>query len=51
MKFQNKAEYFVLCPVAWLLHGGFKRGVVNTHMGYYILKKLDPEAVDMVVES
>ena len=41
----------MLFPLAWLLHVVFKRGDMNTHMGFSLLKKLDPEAVDMVVES
>ena len=51
LKFQKEAEEFSSYPGAWLIHKGLKLNNMNTQMEDSLLKKLDPEAAEMEIES
>ena len=51
IQLQKKSKDFVPCSKSWLLHRGFKGGKIQTHMGDYNFKHLDPAALNMSVEA
>ena len=51
LQLKNQAKYFVPLPGAWLLHIGFKWGVINTQIGDSMLKYLGTESFNMAIEA